>query len=59
MSYKNKIIYTIIISFLVGMVSFSCDPHRRGHTASQVGAGSGQKYHKAPASAKRKYKSRY
>lgn len=60
MSNKNKVIAGLIFSILMSTLTFSsCDPHRRGNTASQVGAGSGMKYHRTPASAKRKYKSRY
>jgi hypothetical protein len=60
MTNKNKVIAGLIFSILLSMFSFSsCDPHRRGYTASQIGAKSGSKQHRTPATAKRKYKSRY
>lgn len=54
MTAKNKLIYGLITSFLISLFSFSCNPHRPGATAGQIGAGSGKKYHRQPASAKRK-----
>ncbi|MGE0560771.1 MAG: hypothetical protein AB7O47_03060 [Flavobacteriales bacterium] len=51
---RNKLIYGLIIFFMISLVSFSCNPHRRGHTASQIGAGGSIKKHRTPASAKRK-----
>lgn len=54
MTTRNKLIYGIIVSFLISMFSFSCNPHRPGATAGQIGASSGKKFHRKPASAKRK-----
>lgn len=54
MTARNKLIFGLIISFMISLVSFSCNPHRRGHTASQIGAGGGMKKHRTPATAKRK-----
>ncbi|OFY95712.1 MAG: hypothetical protein A3K10_18075 [Bacteroidetes bacterium RIFCSPLOWO2_12_FULL_31_6] len=58
-SIKNKIIAGLIFSILFSMLTFSCNPHRRGATASQIGAGSGQKFHKKSATAKRKKTIKY
>lgn len=54
MTARNKLIYGLIISFLISIVSFSCNPHRRGATAGQIGAKTSQKYHRKTASAKKK-----
>jgi hypothetical protein len=59
MSSKHKIIFGLIFSILFSMLSFSCDPHRRGSTAGQIGAKSGGKQHRTPAHAKIKKRSRY
>lgn len=59
MRIKNKIIGALIFSILFSMISFSCNPHRRGATAGQIGAGSGQKFHKQSATAKRKKTIKY
>ena len=59
MGKKDKIIYGIVIMFMVTLINFSCNPHRRGHTAKQIGAGSGMKFHKRPASAKVKKRVKY
>lgn len=59
MSSKNKIIFGLIFSIILSSLSFSCSEQRRGHTAGQIGAKSGSKQHRTPATAKRKYKSRY
>lgn len=50
---KDKLIFALIIVFILS-ISFSCNPQRRGRTASQIGAGSGMKFHKKTATAKRK-----
>lgn len=50
-----------IFTFCVFAFSFlvSCNPHRRGHTAGQIGSGGSFKKHRTPASAKVKRNSRY
>ena len=58
-STKNKIIGGLIFSILFSTLIFSCDPHRRGATAGQIGASSGQKFHKKSASAKVKRRVKY
>ena len=58
-SIKNKVIVALIFSIFLSMVTFSCNPHRRGATAGQIGASSGQKFHKKSATAKRKKTIKY
>lgn len=58
-SNRNKVIGSLVFSIFLSTVTFSCNPHRRGATASQIGASSGQKFHKKPASAKRKKTIKY
>lgn len=59
MTTKNKLLFGLIIFFMISLFSFSCDPHRRGATAGQIGASSGQKFHKKSASAKVKRRVKY
>lgn len=59
MANKDKLIYGVIIVFMISLVSFSCNPHRRGATAGQIGAKSGQKHHRKSASAKVKRSIKY
>ena len=59
MAKKDKLIYGIIIVFMISLVSFSCNPHRRGPTAGQIGAKSSQKYHRKSATAKVKQRVKY
>lgn len=56
---KKNIVLSLVLVFLGSFLLPSCSPHRRGNTASQIGAGSGRKYHRTPASAKRKRISKY
>ena len=51
---RKIIVISTICLFLFPMFFTSCNPHRRGATAKQIGAGGGRKHHKSPASAKRK-----
>ncbi len=56
---KYRFITVLIFSVLLSSANVSCDPHRRGHTAKQIGAGSGMKKHRTPASGKIKQRSHY
>lgn len=56
---RKLITLSTICLFLMSLTYTSCNPHRRGHTASQIGAGGGMKYHRTPASAKRKRNHKY
>lgn len=58
-STKNKIIGALIFSIFFSTVTFSCNLKRRGATAGQIGASSGQKFHKKSATAKRKKTIKY
>jgi len=56
----RKIISLVTIClFLFSLTYTSCSPHRRGHTARQIGAGGKAKHHRTPASAKRKRSHKY
>jgi hypothetical protein len=59
MKNKKYIALSFVLVFLVSISLPSCNPHRRGNTASQIGAGGGRKYHRTPASAKRRRTSKY
>lgn len=59
MTARNKLIFGLITSFMISMISFSCNPHRAGHTAGQIGATGKVKKHRAPATAKRKRTVKY
>jgi hypothetical protein len=58
---KNRkyILLSFAVAFVFSISLPSCNPHRAGSSASQIGAGGGGKYHKKPASAKRKRVSKY
>ncbi len=57
--------YIIVICFIVPLLvlflpaATSCNPHRKGATAKQIGASGGKKYHTKTASAKRRRKKKY
>ncbi len=61
LSMKKKTQIITIFTFCVFFFSIlvSCNPHRRGHVAGQIGSGGSAKKHRTPASAKIKRNSRY
>lgn len=61
LSMKKTTQIITIFTLCVFVFSFvvSCNPHRRGNTASQIGSGGSFKKHRTPASAKVKRNSRY
>ena len=56
---KKYILLSFGVLFIFSISLPSCNPHRAGSSASQIGAGGGRKYHKTPASAKRKRIKKY
>ncbi|MCB9365172.1 MAG: hypothetical protein H6587_11430 [Flavobacteriales bacterium] len=56
---KEYILLACGVLFIFSISLPSCNPHRAGSTASQIGAGGGKKYHRTPASAKRKRIKKY
>ena len=56
---RKNIALSLVLVFLISFSLPSCNPHRAGSSAKQIGAGGGKKHHRTPASAKRKRISKY
>lgn len=59
---KYQIILILLAPFLLFLMASttqSCNPHRRGYTAKQVGASNSKRYHTRPASSKGMRKKNY
>tara|TARA_R110001592_G_scaffold156341_2_gene386750 strand:- start:6663 stop:6848 length:186 start_codon:yes stop_codon:yes gene_type:complete len=56
---KKYILLSFVVAFIFSISLPSCNPHRAGSSAKQIGAGGGKKHHRTPASAKRKRISKY